>query len=159
MQVCTSLQTNNHANTPPLSFFTGRMPFLPPNQQRQTTEGNSYNYMEKKSHTTLVFMLVLLTMTYYIHHHILRKSKHWNHWIAIYRCLYILNTKSIDISQSHSAFNFIQSSRNSHSMCICLLWCSKQETAMNDEWELQATNGKSEFDVNESVNPPDFTSA
>jgi len=31
MQVCTSLQADNHASTPPLSFFTGRMPFLPPN--------------------------------------------------------------------------------------------------------------------------------
>jgi len=41
MQVCISLQTDNHASTPPLSFFTGRMPFLPPNQQRQSTEGNS----------------------------------------------------------------------------------------------------------------------
>jgi len=40
MQVCTSLQTENHASTPPLSFFTGRMPFLPPNQQRQSSEGN-----------------------------------------------------------------------------------------------------------------------
>jgi len=30
MQVCTSLQTDNHASTPPL---------LPPNQQRQSTEG------------------------------------------------------------------------------------------------------------------------
>jgi len=39
MQVSTSLQTDNHANTPPLSFFTGRMPFLPPNQQRQSTKG------------------------------------------------------------------------------------------------------------------------
>ena len=38
MQVCTSLQTDNHASTPPLCF-TGRMPFLPPNQQRQSTEG------------------------------------------------------------------------------------------------------------------------
>jgi len=38
MQVCTSLQTDNHASTPPF-FFTGRMPFLPPNQQRQGTEG------------------------------------------------------------------------------------------------------------------------
>ena len=37
MQVCTSLQTDNHASTPPLSFFTGRMPFLPPNQQSQST--------------------------------------------------------------------------------------------------------------------------
>jgi len=32
MQVCTSLKTDNHASTPPLSFFTGWMPFLPPNQ-------------------------------------------------------------------------------------------------------------------------------
>ena len=39
MHDCTSLQTDNHASTPPLSFFTGRMPFLPPNQQRQSTEG------------------------------------------------------------------------------------------------------------------------
>jgi len=39
MQVCTSLQADNHASTPPLSFFTGRMPFLPPNQQCQSTEG------------------------------------------------------------------------------------------------------------------------
>jgi len=41
MQVCTSLQTDNHASTPPLSFlkfFTGWMPFLLPNQQRQSTE-------------------------------------------------------------------------------------------------------------------------
>ena len=38
MQVCTLLQTDNHASTPRLSFFTGRMPFLPPNQQRQSTE-------------------------------------------------------------------------------------------------------------------------
>jgi len=40
MQVYISLQTDNHASTPPLKFFTGRMPFLPPNQQRQSTEGN-----------------------------------------------------------------------------------------------------------------------
>ena len=39
MQVCISLQPDNHTSTPLLSFFTGRMPFLPPNQQRQSTEG------------------------------------------------------------------------------------------------------------------------
>ena len=39
MQVCTSLQPDNHASTPPLCFFTGRMPFLSPNQQCQSTEG------------------------------------------------------------------------------------------------------------------------
>jgi len=38
MQVCTSLQTDNHASNPTAQFFTGRMPFLPPNQQRQSTE-------------------------------------------------------------------------------------------------------------------------
>jgi len=42
MQVCISLQTDNHASTPPIKFFTGRMPFLAPNQQRQSTEGNNY---------------------------------------------------------------------------------------------------------------------
>jgi len=39
MQVSTLLHTDNHASIPPLSFFTGRMPFLPPNQQCQSTEG------------------------------------------------------------------------------------------------------------------------
>jgi len=37
MQVCTSLQADKHASTPPLRFFTGRMPFLPPNQKHQST--------------------------------------------------------------------------------------------------------------------------
>jgi len=40
MQVCTSLQADNHTSTPLPSLFTGRMPFLPPNQQCQSTEGN-----------------------------------------------------------------------------------------------------------------------
>jgi len=44
MQVCTSFQTDNHASTPPLKFFTaGRMPFLPPKQQRQSTAGKNQN--------------------------------------------------------------------------------------------------------------------
>jgi len=41
MQVCTLLQADNHANTHhSKKFFTGRLPFLPPNQQCQSTEGN-----------------------------------------------------------------------------------------------------------------------
>jgi len=41
MQVCTSLQVDNNASTPRLKKnFTGRMPFLSPNQQRQSTEGH-----------------------------------------------------------------------------------------------------------------------
>jgi len=52
MQVCTLLQTDNHASTPLLSFFTGRMPFLPPNQQRQSTEGKPqapYNHIDLRA--------------------------------------------------------------------------------------------------------------
>jgi len=39
MQVCTSLQTDSHASNPPLSFFTGRMPFLPPNHSVKALKG------------------------------------------------------------------------------------------------------------------------
>jgi len=49
MHVCISLQTDNHASTPPLEFFTGRMPFLLPNQQRQSTEGKTMYTIYKKS--------------------------------------------------------------------------------------------------------------
>ena len=38
--ICTSLQTDNHASTSPLSFYR-QMPFLPFNQQRQSTEGST----------------------------------------------------------------------------------------------------------------------
>jgi len=60
------------------------------------------------------------------------------------------------ISRSHSAFNIIRTSRNSYCMCICLLLHGRRRMAMNDEWELYATNSKSKSDVNESVNPSDF---
>ena len=40
VQGCTLLKTDNHTSTPPLlCVFTGRMPFLSPNQQCQSTEG------------------------------------------------------------------------------------------------------------------------
>jgi len=47
MQVCTSLQTDKHASIPPLKFFTGRMPFLPPNQQRQRLKALKYKIAKK----------------------------------------------------------------------------------------------------------------
>jgi len=37
--ICTSLQTDKHASTTPLEFFTGRMLFMMPIQQCQGTEG------------------------------------------------------------------------------------------------------------------------
>jgi len=42
VQVCISFQTGNHASAPPLKFFTGRMPFLLPNQQCQSSEGTGF---------------------------------------------------------------------------------------------------------------------
>jgi len=41
MQVCTMQIT---VPAPHHSVFTGRTPFLPPNQQRQSTEGNLHTY-------------------------------------------------------------------------------------------------------------------
>jgi len=55
-QVCTSLRTDNHASIPPLKFFTGRMPFLPPSQLRKAlkaqTEG--INLAINKNYTNTV---------------------------------------------------------------------------------------------------------
>jgi len=59
MQVCTSLQTDNHTSTQPLSLFTGRMPFLPPNQQRQGTEGKNSLH-----HTLTLFLFCDFFMHY-----------------------------------------------------------------------------------------------
>jgi len=39
--ICTSLQTDNHASTSLPRLFTGRRLFLMPNQQCQSTEGNT----------------------------------------------------------------------------------------------------------------------
>ena len=47
MQVCTMLQTDNHTSTPTTQFFTDQVPFLPPNQQRQSTEGMSIRLGKK----------------------------------------------------------------------------------------------------------------
>jgi len=41
MQVCTSLQTDNHASTAPTTLLLqAGWPFLLPNQQHQSTEGS-----------------------------------------------------------------------------------------------------------------------
>ena len=59
MQVCTLLQTDNHASTSPLSFFSGRMPFLPPNQQCQNTEGHTICY-------TNLFIIIIIIITKFL---------------------------------------------------------------------------------------------
>jgi len=61
IQVCTSLQTDNHVSTQPLNFFTGRMPFLPPNQQRPSIEGNQQPSEPTKIAPTALLAGSLLT--------------------------------------------------------------------------------------------------
>jgi len=39
----TKLQTNHHNQQTNTQLFTGQMPFLSPNQQRQSTEGKKYH--------------------------------------------------------------------------------------------------------------------
>jgi len=70
IQVCTSLQTDNHTSTPPLSFFTGQMPFLPPNQQRQSTEGMEYLY--PISTKRKMVMILTIPFSTKLTHHIFR---------------------------------------------------------------------------------------
>ena len=43
--ICTMLQTDNHASTLSLNFFTAQMLFLTLNQQYQSTEGNLVTLM------------------------------------------------------------------------------------------------------------------
>jgi len=49
MQVCISLQTDNHASTPPLSFFADWMPFLPPNQQLKAIKAKALKARQSQS--------------------------------------------------------------------------------------------------------------
>jgi len=54
--ICKSAHCSRQITTPAPhhSVFTGRMPFLPPNQQRQSTEGIQYSVMrEKKENVSL----------------------------------------------------------------------------------------------------------
>ena len=78
MQICISLQTDNHASTPPITFFTGQMPFLPPNQQRQSAEGNRYT-LQWYVICTLLFCTVQLcgqvSGVHALHVHAKRETK------------------------------------------------------------------------------------
>jgi len=62
--ICKSApHADNHANIPPLKFFTGRMPFLTPNQQRQSTEGKSKYELNGTLHYELLSEWPLVEIT------------------------------------------------------------------------------------------------
>ena len=64
MQVCTSHQRHDHATT---QFFTGWMPFLSPNQQRQSTEGTEAGICRLQSYIN--FSAWHITCTHNRQHH------------------------------------------------------------------------------------------
>jgi len=60
-QVCKSAPRSRQITTPAPhhSVFTGRMPFLPPNQQRQSTEGKWFiNYAARPRRLTVVAVAI-----------------------------------------------------------------------------------------------------
>jgi len=80
--ICTSLQTDNLASTSSLSFFTARMLFLTPNQQRQSTESNYINTVEllmaMQYIDTVQLLISLLSYNVYIKFDFL-----WRNWKAV----------------------------------------------------------------------------
>ena len=61
MQVCTSLQTNNHASTPPLSFLQAGCPSCHPTNNVKALKANK---IQKKSTKTVELVLYPVKCTY-----------------------------------------------------------------------------------------------
>ena len=104
-------------------------------------------------------LMALYKYGYYdYYHYYLPRDHSLFSWIAVYRCLHILtpNWTTYPGPLRCTILYRQQTSRNSYSVCICLLLHGNGRTAMSDEWEVYAINSKSESDVNESVNPPHF---
>jgi len=54
MQVCTSLQTDNHASTPPLSFLQAGYPSCRPTNSVKRTEGISPHITVSQKYTSIM---------------------------------------------------------------------------------------------------------
>ena len=70
--ICKSAPRSRQITTPAphrSGFFTGRMPFLPPNQQRQSTEGSPTEYKKYKyPQVPLIFVAIILVPGNYRYH-------------------------------------------------------------------------------------------
>jgi len=63
--ICKSASHPRQINTPaPHQFFTGRMPFLLPNQQHQSTEGKRAKLLNNTWQTSTVASIIMLIMDY-----------------------------------------------------------------------------------------------
>jgi len=54
MQVCTSLQADNHASTPPISFFTGWMPSCRPTNSVKALKARRRTRRKEKGHRVTI---------------------------------------------------------------------------------------------------------
>jgi len=62
--LCTSLQTDNHASTSSLNFFTGRMLFMTPNQKCQRTEGIKFSKTSRTIAKSTNFFAIFWAVIY-----------------------------------------------------------------------------------------------
>jgi len=63
MQVCTSLQTDNHASTPPLSFLQAGCPSCRPTNSVKALKANHTHTIRENKHKELKPGLVVINET------------------------------------------------------------------------------------------------
>jgi len=78
MQVCTSLQTDNHASTPPLCFLQAGCPSCRPTNSVKSTEGTD----KKQTKTTTIIII-----TYYATHTAVQISAHAKMYMPDIKCI------------------------------------------------------------------------
>ena len=153
MQVCTSLQTDDHACTPPLCFFTDRMPFLPPNQQRQSTEGTDFKTLKSPNLSLANVHILLLSLWYWwvqtVHFSVTLQSKFWMSASRVW--LFVDNfgawkmqfgsLKSAWILYFEFATNPDFSFRSFHAFILlqCFSWFSDEHKKISSQVKFQVT--------------------
>jgi len=96
-----SIQTNQPTSTI-YQFFTGRMPFLPPNQQCQSTEDNFESSKQCKSLISSSRISASLQFTVLIQSiECLVICRHWLCWSKVVCCLVIDSTR-LNVSSNKS---------------------------------------------------------
>jgi len=118
MQVCTLLQTDNHASSPPLSFFTGWMPFLSRDQKRQSTEGTIWQTSDCISVIVLKLLWVSSDVVHFTHACIIQHSLSKRHpgWSR----MLLQGTDVSDVT--HIGIGIGQPREPALCPCISILW-------------------------------------
>ena len=110
MQVCTSLQTNNHASTTPLSFLQAGCPSCrPTNSVKALKAVKVKRHVKSKKHVSNTVLSVITTYVVYIPRVPVRHGKHGRIWRrpsrAAVRCFCLWGTarsRALRISVQHT---------------------------------------------------------